>query len=179
MRKDSLKKKKRSWPTQEVLSLLQDIREFSERLRDIFHLHSIIIEIAHLLLLNTEHKERNVWKHFNLREAGGEKKKRTGEESWAMKWYELSDRWLQTNQGRWCVLCWQSWSWAGFFGIDCLHYMPDPAPELDLTEKHDGRPSLTWYGHCPLLLCFKSEFYIFFFGHSLSLSLHCKRYLGR
>lgn len=31
-------------------------------------LHSIIIKIAHLRLLNTEHKERNVWKHFNLRE---------------------------------------------------------------------------------------------------------------
>lgn len=99
MRKDSLKKK-RSWPTQEVLSLLQDIREFSERLRDIFHLHSIIIEIAHLLLLNTEHKERNVWKHFNLREAGGKKRKEQGRK--AERWSDmncLTDDCRQTKAG--------------------------------------------------------------------------------
>lgn len=41
----------------------------------IVHLHSIIVEITHRHVLNTECKERNVWQHFNLREekeeAGG------------------------------------------------------------------------------------------------------------
>lgn len=101
-------------------------------------------------------------------EGGG--KQREWEESRAMKWYGLSNRWLQSNQGRWRVLCWHSWSRAGFFGIfwaDCTTCLTPP--ELDPTEKHIGRSSLTRCGHCPLHFL-KSEFYILL-GHSLSLSL--------
>lgn len=144
-----------------------------------FHLHSIIIEIAHLHLLNTEHKERNVWRHFNLRE----EEKRTGGEEWeesrAMKWYGLSERWLQANQGRRRVLCWPSWSRAGFFGIFwaiCTTCLTPPEPEP--TEEHDGRPSLIRCGRCLLLFSFFKILKCYIFqGHSLSL--HCKRYLGR
>lgn len=144
-----------------------------------FHLHSIIIEIAHLHLLNTEHKERNVWRHFNLRE----EEKRTGGRGVGAKpgneviWTVW--KWLQANQGRWRVLCWPSWSRAGFFGIFwavCTTCLTPPEPEP--TEEHDGSSSVIRCGHCLLLFFFllNSQCYIFQ-GHSLSL--HCKRYLGR
>lgn len=118
------------------------------------HLHSIIIEIAHQHLLNTEHKERNVWKHFNLREAKEEQGIGVGGKLGNVVIW-LSDRWLQTNQGRRRVLCRRSWSWswAGFFGIfwavcTTCRTTPEPVP----TEKHDGRSSLTQCRRCLLLV---------------------------
>lgn len=116
------------------------------------HLHSIIIEIAHQHLLNTEHKERNVWRHFNLREVKEEQGIGVGGKLGdVLIW--LSDRWLQTNQGRRHVLCWRSWSRDGFFGIfwavctTCWSF-----PEPVSTEKHDGRSSLTQCRHCLVLV---------------------------
>lgn len=112
-----------------MLSLLQDINKFLERYGTV-HLHSIIIEIAHRHLLNTEHKERNVWKHFNLREVKEEQGGRgRGEESRACRDMNChTDDCSRTKAGD-VSSAGRSWSRAGFFGIfwACLHCMPDPS----------------------------------------------------
>lgn len=93
-----------------------------------FHLHSIIIiiiiEIIRLHLLNTEHRERNAWKHFNLREvgkraggrgAGGE----PGDEVIRTVWQMIAVKPRRVM----CPLlaelesCWSLWHFLG-----CLHF---------------------------------------------------------
>lgn len=105
------------------------------------HLRSIVTELAHRHLLNTEQEERNARKHFDLREV----REGTGRGSRAMWWYD-TDKWLQSNQGKWCVAllaelesAWFLWHFMG-----CLRdARPPPVPSpLRGTHRVDALLSL-------------------------------------
>ena len=144
-----------------------------------FHLHSIIIEIAHLHLLNTEHKERNVWRHFNLRE----EEKRTGgrgvggkpgnEVIWTV-WKMTSGKPRQVTRP---LLAELESGWFLWHFLGSLHYMPDPSRAgAHRGTRWEFLGVTMWTLSSPFFFLLNSQCYIFQ-GHSLSLQ--CKRYLGR